>query len=46
MTMLAWQSLIRSASDSGENPPKTTVWGAPRRAQASMAIGNSGIMGM
>jgi hypothetical protein len=40
------QSLIRPASDSAENPPKITVWGAPILAQASMAIGSSGIIGM
>ena len=33
-------------SASAEKPPKTTVCGAPMRAQASMAIGSSGIMGM
>jgi hypothetical protein len=38
-------SLIRSASDSGLNPPKTTEWIAPIRAQASIAIAASGIMG-
>ena len=33
-------------SDSAEKPPKTTVCGAPIRAQASIAIGSSGIIGM
>src|SRR6266536_2660876 len=37
---------IRSPSDSGEKPPKTTTCGAPMRAQASIAIGNCGIMPM
>ena len=46
MTTFDLQSLIRSRSDSGENPPKTTLCGAPIRAQASMAIGSSGIIGM
>ena len=35
-----------TASASAEKPPKTTVWGAPSRAQASIAIGSSGIIGM
>ena len=46
MTSLAWASLMRPASASALKPPKTTVWGAPRRAQASMAMGSSGIIGM
>jgi hypothetical protein len=46
MTKVAPQSLIRSARDSGEKPPKTTVCGAPSRVQASMATVSSGIMGM
>jgi hypothetical protein len=46
MTTVALQSLIRSRSDSGANPPKTTLCGAPMRAQASIAIGSSGIIGM
>ena len=37
---------MRSASDSDEKPPKTTTWGAPIRAHASMAIGSSGTMPM
>ena len=36
---------MRSFSASGENPPKTTEWTAPMRAQASMATAASGIMG-
>ena len=39
------ESLMRSRSDSGENPPNTTEWIAPMRAQASMAITASGIIG-
>ena len=46
MTSFASASLIRPASASAENPPKTTVCGAPIRAQASIAIGSSGIIGM
>lgn len=29
-----------------EKPPNTTEWIAPMRAQASIAIGSSGIIGM
>ena len=39
-------SLSRSESESEEKPPKTTVCGAPSRAQASIAIGSSGIIPM
>ena len=39
-------SLSRSESESAEKPPKTTVCGAPSRAQASIAIGSSGIIPM
>ena len=39
-------SVSRPASASAENPPNTTVNGAPRRAQASMAIASSGTMPM
>ncbi len=46
MTSLASASLMRSWSASALNPPKITVCGAPRRAQASIAIGSSGIIGM
>ena len=46
MTSFAWASLMRPLSASAEKPPKTTVWGAPIRAQASIAIGSSGIIGM
>ena len=37
---------MRPASASAEKPPKTTVCGAPRRAQASIATTVSGIIGM
>jgi hypothetical protein len=46
MSTFAPQSLIRPESASALKPPKTTVCGAPIRAQASIAIGNSGIIGM
>ena len=46
MRSLAPQSLMRPASASAQKPPKTTVCGAPIRAQASIAIGSSGIIGM
>ena len=36
---------VSSVAASGLNPPNTTLWAAPIRAQASMAMGNSGIMG-
>ena len=37
---------MRAFSASAEKPPKTTLWVTPSRAQASMAIGSSGIIGM
>ena len=43
---LDWESLSRSLMASALKPPKTTLWGAPMRAQASMAMGSSGTMGM
>jgi len=46
ITALHWASTSRLARDSLENPPKTTVCTAPIRAQASMAMGSSGTMGM
>ena len=46
MTVCASQSRIRELSASAENPPKTTMCGAPRRAQASIATTVSGIIGM
>ena len=42
---LASQSLMRPASDSGEKPANTTEWMAPIRAQASIAVAASGIIG-
>ena len=42
---LASASLILSRRASDENPPKTTEWAAPIRAQASIATGSSGIIG-
>ena len=39
-------SLSRPARESALKPPKTTVWGAPSRVQASIATGNSGTMPM
>ncbi len=41
----AWQSFTRSRIESGLNPAKITVCGAPIRAQASMMIGSSGTIG-
>ena len=46
MTTLHSASLIRSTSESGLKPPNTTECGAPMRAQASMATGSSGTIGM
>ena len=43
---LGLASSMRVASSLEEKPPKTTEWIAPRRAQASMAIGASGTIGM
>src|SRR3982751_5916163 len=45
MRTLHCESLIRSRSDSGEKPPNTTEWIAPMRAQPSMAMTASGIIG-
>ncbi len=42
---VARASLMRSRSDSAENPPNTTLCTAPMRAQASMAIASSGMSG-
>ena len=39
------QSSMRPARLSGENPPNTTEWMAPMRAQASIATAASGIIG-
>ena len=46
MTAVACESWMRSTSAFEENPPNTTVCGAPMRAQASMATGNSGVIPM
>jgi hypothetical protein len=37
---------MRAASSAAAKPPNTTECTAPRRAQASMAIGASGTIGM
>ena len=37
MSAVQEESVMRSLSDSALNPPKTTEWIAPRRAQASVA---------
>ena len=41
----ASETSMRSLTDSGEKPPKTTLCGAPMRAQASIATTTSGIIG-
>ena len=46
ITKLADASSIRLRSDSAENPPNTTECGAPMRAQASIEITASGIIGI
>ena len=47
MTMtFASASFIRSRSASELKPPKTTLWVAPMRVQASMVTAASGIIGM
>ncbi|CAM5666094.1 hypothetical protein SCALM49S_10097 [Streptomyces californicus] len=45
MTTLASASLMRAAMASAEKPPKTTECVAPMRAQASIAMAASGIIG-
>jgi hypothetical protein len=45
ISTFACASFIRSRSDSALKPPKTTLWAAPMRAQASMAMAASGTMG-
>jgi hypothetical protein len=45
MSTVASASFMRSRSASAEKPPNTTLWVAPMRAQASMAIAASGIIG-
>ncbi len=42
----ASESIIRPSSASELKPPKTTTCGAPIFAQASIAMGSSGIIGM
>ena len=42
---LASENSIRSLTASGEKPPKTTLCGAPIRAQASIATTSSGTIG-
>ena len=46
MMTRGFASSMRVASSRAANPPKTTEWMAPIRAQASMAMTASGIMGM
>ena len=46
MSNVQVESLMRPASDSALKPPKTIEWIAPTRAQASIATGNSGTIGM
>ena len=46
MSVLQVESTMRSASDSAEKPPNTIECTAPIRAQASIAIVNSGIICM
>ena len=41
----ASENSIRSLTEVAEKPPKTTLWTAPIRAQASIAAGVSGIIG-
>ncbi len=45
ISALASENSIRSLTESGEKPPKTTLCGAPIRAQASIATTTSGIIG-
>ena len=45
ISVLASENSIRSLTDSGLKPPKTTLWIAPMRAQASIATATSGIIG-
>jgi hypothetical protein len=44
-TSFASPSSTRERSASAENPPKTTEWIAPMRAQASIAMTASAIIG-
>ena len=45
ISAFASENSIRSFTASGEKPPKTTLCGAPIRAQASIEITTSGIIG-
>ncbi len=45
ISAFASENSIRSRTDSGAKPPKTTLCGAPIRAQASIATTTSGIIG-
>ena len=44
-TTVGCASSMRTASSFGANPPNTTEWTAPSRAQASMATTASGTIG-
>ena len=46
MMHFGWQSSIRTASSLDANPPNTTEWIAPSRAQANIASTASGTMGI
>ena len=45
ISALASENSMRSLTESAEKPPKTTLWGAPIRAHASIATTTSGIIG-
>ena len=45
-TSFDWASVLRSEMASALNPPKMIECVAPIRAQASMAMASSGIIGM
>ena len=45
ISAFASENSIRSAPTPAEKPPKTTLWIAPMRAQASIATATSGIIG-
>ncbi len=45
MRAFASENSIRSRTASGENPPNTTLCGAPMRAHASIETTTSGIIG-
>ena len=45
ISAFASENSMRSFTESGEKPPKTTLCGAPMRAQASIATATSGIIG-